>query len=221
MTEGGFYQTRGTNPKAVAVVVLLHGAALTALIMAKGEVIERIIHRPIEVYPVPLPPPPPPHPVPPTPQPRTAQSQLDTPKPIVTFPPTGPLTPPSTIDPPPLPPGPVFAKVDRIPVPPPPALTIEPARARADLHSYVSNADYPDAAIRNEEQGTTRFRLLVGANGKVVDCAVTGSSGSSALDSATCRLMKTRARFTPAHDSSGNPTTDNVASAIRWVLPDG
>jgi protein TonB len=108
-----------------------------------------------------------------------------------------------------------------IPVPPPPRLTIEPARARADLHSYVSNADYPDAAIRNEEQGTTRFRLLVGANGKVVDCAITGSSGSSALDSATCRLMKSRARFTPAHDSSGNPTTDSVASAIRWVLPDG
>src|SRR3954471_20556390 len=193
MTEGGFYQARRTNPKAVAVVVLLHGAALTALIMAKGEAIERIVHRPIEVYPVPLPPPPPPHPVPPRPQPRKAQSQLDTPKPIVTPPPTGPVTPPSTFDPPPLPPGPVIiAKVDPIPVPPPPRLTIEPARARADLHSYVSNADYPDAAIRNEEQGTTRFRLLVGANGKVVDCAIPGSSGSSALDSATCRLMKSR-----------------------------
>jgi protein TonB len=220
MTEGGFYQTRGTNPKAVAVVVLLHGAALTALIMAKGEAIVRF-PPPTVVRSIPLDKPP--HEKPkPQPQPPTSDSRIDTPIPIVPPPPTGTVPSLPTIpDVPPLPPGPVFAKVDRIPVPPPPALTIEPARARADLHSYVSNADYPDAAIRNEEQGTTRFRLLVGANGKVVDCAVTGSSGSSALDSATCRLMKTRARFTPAHDSSGNPTTDNVASAIRWVLPDG
>lgn len=222
MTEGGFYQARRTNPKAVAVVVLLHGAALTALIMAKSEVIQRIKDPPLILEPIAVPPPPPPHPTPP--QPHQAQD----PRPTVTPPP--PFTPhiddtfrvpPSPPAPPPTP-GPIeLAKVDPIPVPPPPRLTVEPARARADLHSYVSNADYPDAAIRSEEQGTTRFRLLVGANGKVVDCAITGSSGSSALDSATCRLMKARARFTPAHDSSGNPTVDTVASAIRWVLPDG
>jgi protein TonB len=59
----------------------------------------------------------------------------------------------------------------------------------------------------------------VGTNGRVTNCTITSSSGSSSLDSATCRIMKDRARFTPAHDSSGNPTTDSVSSRIRWVLP--
>jgi protein TonB len=84
----------------------------------------------------------------------------------------------------------------------------------------VSNDDYPPAAIRNEEQGTTRFTLTVGPNGRVTNCSVTGSSGSSSLDSTTCRLMTSRARFTPASNSAGQPTTDTVSGAIRWVLPD-
>jgi protein TonB len=58
-------------------------------------------------------------------------------------------------------------------------------------------------------------------DGRVGDCAVTGSSGSNALDAATCRLMKSRARFAPARDSDGKPTTDTVANAIKWVLPEG
>ncbi len=58
-------------------------------------------------------------------------------------------------------------------------------------------------------------------DGRVTDCTSSASSGSSALDATTCRLMKSRARFTPARDANGNPTTDSVANAIRWVLPAG
>ena len=101
----------------------------------------------------------------------------------------------------------------------PPAKKVEPARAKANLASYVSDEDYPSNAARNEEQGTTRFRLVVGPDGKVKECTVTSSSGSSALDSTTCKLMRQRAKFTPAMDSNGKPTGDTVASAIRWVLP--
>jgi hypothetical protein len=32
--------------------------------------------------------------------------------------------------------------------------------------------------------------------------------------------MRSRARFTPARDDHGQPTTDSVSSRIRWVLPD-
>jgi protein TonB len=118
--------------------------------------------------------------------------------------------------------------VDIVPTPPPPpppppppkAKEVQPARAKANLGSYISDADYPASAVRNEEQGSTRFRLSVGPDGRVQDCAVTGSSGSSALDNATCRIMKSRARFSAARDSSGNPTGDTVTSTIRWVLPD-
>jgi protein TonB len=107
------------------------------------------------------------------------------------------------------------------PPPPPPARAVEPARAKADLGRYVSDADYPSDAIRREEQGATRFRLAVGPDGRVTGCTVTGSSGSAALDMATCRLMKSRARFAPAHDSNGNAVADAVSSAITWRLPNG
>jgi protein TonB len=108
---------------------------------------------------------------------------------------------------------------DEPPPPPPPPAKVEPAKARANLASYVSDADYPPSAIRAEEQGTTGFRLEVGADGRVSACTVTSSSGSSALDAATCRIMKSRARFTPARDNTGAATRDSVSSRIRWVLP--
>jgi protein TonB len=219
---GGFYQQRRLDPRAMMVVVLLHGAALTALMMVKSGAVPNPFGRTILIdikEKVPLPKPPPPQPHRDSNRDREVVDQLpDNPKPPNTPPmDPGPVAPPrpGPVDlGPPTPPGPP-------PTPPPPLRTIEPARARANLGSYVSNDDYPTSAIRNEEQGTTRFVLQVGADGRVSGCSVTGSSGSTALDSTACRLMRARARFTPARDSSGNPTTDSVANAIHWVLPGG
>ena len=226
MTEGSFYQPKRKSPTALTVVVLMHGAAIAALAMHKMEFAPTIFE-PIDVIDIedPLPPPPevPPEPVKPQIEPPQHVSFVPKVVPIVPTPvPTPtvhtvdyppiqyPATPVGTIEVPPSPPP---------PPPPPPAKKLEPARAKANLASYVSDADYPASAQRNEEQGTTRFRLTVGADGKVTDCTVTGSSGSSALDSTTCRIMKSRARFEPARDSSGNRTSDSVSSAIKWVLP--
>jgi len=94
------------------------------------------------------------------------------------------------------------------------------AQTPANLASYVSNDDYPAAAILAGEQGTVGFSLYVGADGSVVDCTVTASSGSEALDETTCRIMRSRPRFRPARDAAGRPTTDIVTGRIRWVLPD-
>jgi protein TonB len=125
------------------------------------------------------------------------QTVREAPPPIIT--PTAPPAPPAP--------------------PPPPAPKMEAARAKANLASYVSDSDYPASAIRAEEQGLTVFKLDVGANGRVTNCTVTSSSGSSALDSATCRIMRSRARFTPAKDTSGNAVPDTTVGRIRWVLP--
>ena len=100
----------------------------------------------------------------------------------------------------------------------PPAI-VEPTRARASLAGLFSDADYPASAVAAREEGMVGFRLDVGANGRVEDCAVTRSSGSTALDSATCRLLRSRARFTPARDSTGMPRADTVAGYISWKLP--
>jgi TonB family protein len=95
-----------------------------------------------------------------------------------------------------------------------------PARAKANLASLFSDKDYPAAAIRNREQGPVAFSLSVGADGGPTACSVTGSSGSATLDSTTCTLLMTRARFEPARDAGGRPTTDTVSGRIVWRLPD-
>lgn len=93
------------------------------------------------------------------------------------------------------------------------------ARAKANIPSLFSDEDYPASAVRAGEQGTVRFRLGVGADGRVTDCTILSSSGSSALDSTTCRLVRSRARFTPARDKTGSPVPDTVESSVTWSLP--
>jgi protein TonB len=147
----------------------------------------------------------------PPPPPMTSPPPLvqlpQRPSPVVIQPPVQVQPPPQITTPPP-------------PPPPPAPVRVEPARARSDLRAFFSDTDYPPSAVRNEEQGTVRVTLSVGTDGRVTNCTVTASSGSSALDQATCNIMRRRARFTPARDSSGNPTADTItAPPIRWVLP--
>ncbi|MFL6844289.1 MAG: energy transducer TonB [Allosphingosinicella sp.] len=108
--------------------------------------------------------------------------------------------------------------------PPPPAPApriVVPARPRADPQSLIAVEDYPQAAIRSGEQGRVGFALDVGAELRVHGCSVTRSSGSAALDSATCRLIQSRARFTPAMDSNGRPVPSRVEEIVAWTLSDG
>ena len=160
------------------------------------------------------PPPPPDEPPPPPEQIPDEPPPMVAPPPIVR---TNTAPPPMIVTPV-APPPQITVAPPRPPAPPPPRV-VEPARARANLASYVSNDDYPDSAIRNEESGTTGFRLDVGPDGRVSNCTVTSSSGSTSLDSTTCRLMRSRARFTPATNSSGAKVSDSVSGRIRWVLP--
>lgn len=97
---------------------------------------------------------------------------------------------------------------------------VQGARSLANLASYISVEDYPDSARELGEQGTVRFALDVGAHGRPTSCRITGSSGSQALDSATCRIMVSRARFAPAIDAQGHPMPDTFRSSITWRGPE-
>ncbi|HEV7661562.1 MAG TPA: TonB family protein [Allosphingosinicella sp.] len=131
-----------------------------------------------------------------------------------------PVSPPPVIvvrpSPPPLMPPPYYAPA---PAPPPPPRFSLPRRARANLNYYFSTDDYPAAALRGNEQGTTGFRLTIGTNGRVTACMVTLSSGSAALDQATCRILRSRARYIPARDSYGNPVEGSDSGRVTWRLP--
>jgi len=93
-------------------------------------------------------------------------------------------------------------------------------RATADLVRLFSTDDYPMAAIRREEQGTVAYKLSISRRGNVTDCEVVSSSGSDALDDATCGILKSRAKFEPARDSQGERVADEYFGRIRWELPE-
>lgn len=174
----------------------------------------------LNVFDVPPPPPPPPEVPPPPPPPDTnvppPPTQVYTPPTVVPQPTVNTVTTTNVMPPPP-PTQPPAPPAPPAPAPPPPRpVNLTP---RGSPGSWVTNDDYPPAALRAEQSGVTHFRLTVDSSGRVTDCAVTGSSGSSLLDSTACSLLKRRARFNPGKDSAGNATGGTYANAFRWVLP--
>jgi protein TonB len=213
------YVDQGMTPGrvwAIIMVAILHALLGYAFVTGLAYKFVKNVQEDLKTFDVQEAPPPEEEPPPPpdTPQPPPP---VTTPPPMQRF---ENLSPPPVAAPPPPPvPAPYVPPAPPAPpAPPPPPRTVEPARARANLASYVSNDDYPASALRNEEQGTTGFRLTVGPDGRVTNCVVTSSSGSSALDAATCRIMRSRARFTPARDNTGSSTTDTVNHRITWRI---
>ncbi|MFC7537999.1 energy transducer TonB [Sphingomonas sp. GCM10030256] len=90
---------------------------------------------------------------------------------------------------------------------------------RQPLPSLISAADYPAEAMRNDIGGASGVVLLISSIGRVGGCHVEKSSGSAALDSATCRLLASRARFIPAKDEDGQPVESATRVRIQWKLP--
>ncbi|HEX8466576.1 MAG TPA: TonB family protein [Allosphingosinicella sp.] len=212
---------------AIVIVAILHALLGYAFVTGLAYNVVKKVAADLKTFNVEEEPPPPEEKPPPPPpdQPQTPPP-LVTPPPIVrtnTPPPpmvTTNIAPPPqmTYTAPPAPPAPP-APSPPPPPPPPPPKKVTPARAKANLGSLFSDEDYPASALRAEESGATGFRLDVGANGRVTNCTVTSSSGSSALDSTTCRLLRSRARFSPATDSTGAPTSDTHTGRIVWRLP--
>lgn len=87
------------------------------------------------------------------------------------------------------------------------------------LSALVSPDDYPSRAIANRQSGTVRFQLDVSPAGRVDGCTILRSSLSNILDASTCRLMQSRARFTPARGADGKAIAERVEDEISWVIP--
>ncbi len=120
-----------------------------------------------------------------------------------------PPPPPIVIPPPPSAP----------PPPPPPRFSPKGAIPKGNPGNWATTNDYPSRALREEREGVTGFRVTVGPDGRVTDCSVTSSSGHGDLDAAACDNIRRRARFTPAMDGEGQPTTGTYSNRVRWVIP--
>lgn len=137
--------------------------------------------------------------------------------------------PPAIYAPPPMiaPPPPVYVQAPPAPPrpapwpvvpPPPPRPPLTPLRAK-NPQSWITNDDYPAAALRAGESGTVGFRLDVDDTGRVTGCTITASSGSALLDATSCSLMKRRASFWPARDQKG-PIPASYYNRLRWEIPE-
>lgn len=122
---------------------------------------------------------------------------------------------PSAVPPPP----PVIAPAPAAP-PAPRTGRERPATPAGSPGNWVTTMDYPSRALREERQGVTGIRLTVGPDGSVTRCDLTLSSGSPDLDAATCVNLTARARFNPALDGNGNPTTGYWSTRVRWTIPE-
>ena len=125
---------------------------------------------------------------------------------VVTPPPAAPMVPIIA------PPAPVIA-------PPAPRVQPKAAQPRGNPGNWATTNDYPTRSLREEREGTTSFRVTVGPEGRVTSCDITSSSGSDDLDAATCSNVQRRARFNPATDGEGQPTTGSYSNRVRWVIP--
>ncbi|WP_241657402.1 energy transducer TonB [Aurantiacibacter suaedae] len=212
----------GSRIFAIIIVGLIHVVIGYTLVTglaysAVKSVVERVTTVDIE-EPEPEPseePPPPPEPdtAPPPPvAPPPPINIAPAPPPIVTQPRIPPPAPPARIIPPPAPAAPP-------PAPPPP-----PSQARAaqrdGFNRWAARIQeaYPSRAIRREIEGNVGVAVTINGEGRVTSCRVTASSGESVLDEAACEGMERYARYDPALDAAGNPTSGSDSLTIVYRL---
>lgn len=202
---------------SIVIVALIHAVLGYAFVSGLGMQYVKKAAEQLNVVDVKEEPPPPDEePPPPPPDQPIEPPPVVAPPPIVQTP--APAPPIQTVRTPP----PVFNPVPvAAPPPPPPApkVAAQKASPRGSPGGWVTDADYPSRAQREERSGTTGFRLEIGPDGRVTNCTVTSSSGHADLDAETCRLLPRRARFKAAVGSDGQPMADSFSSRIVWKLP--
>jgi protein TonB len=149
--------------------------------------------------------------------------------------PPPPVAPPAPINIAPAPPQ--IRTVDSIPPPAPPARVVPPpappaapapppapsqarAASRDGQNRWAARiqSNYPRRAVQREIEGNVGVAVVIDASGRVTQCSVTATSGSEDLDQAACEGMQRYARYNPALDAAGNPTTGRDSMTIVYRL---
>lgn len=208
MAEAGFLDPKPIRPGAAATVILLHGAAVAALLLVKNPEAVRDALTRTKVVNINVPPPPPIEPPKPQPDRPLIQETYVTTPPIPSpvpspfvVPPSPPVPPPSTgalsgtrsEGQPYVPQRPVVE--DPPPAPPPPRQIVR-TEARMASGSELQ-PPYPTSEQRLEREGRVVIRVTIGADGRV-KAAQKVSATSDAFYTATERHARARWRFRPA-----------------------
>ncbi len=187
----------------IVIVVLIHVAAITALVitLASGQIMKQIrdIQASVAAEKVPpkAPPPPPPDlakPPPPIAIVPEFSVQQEAPPPITTV---------------------------KAPPPAPPKAAAPPA-APTQLEAITRThtlPPYPTISQRLGEQGTTTMQVAISTEGSVTGCKVIKSSGSERLDNAACTYVQGHWRWKPP-TREGQAVAVNTDVNVVWNLKD-
>ena len=205
-------QMSGNRITALIIVALIHvfvGYALITGLAYEGvkQIMKKVTTVDIKKEEEKKPPPPPPKPkdLPPPPiAPPVRINVAVTPPQIETVATPPPAPPPIVLAPPPA-------------APPPSQARGASPKGQGNWAARIQD-NYPGDALRAEKQGRVGVRVTIGPDGRVTACSVTSSSGTPSLDSAACDGMQRYARYNPALDDEGHPTTGAASTAIVYRL---
>lgn len=88
------------------------------------------------------------------------------------------------------------------------------------IRGRLRYSDSPALGDGEGVSGTVSVRYTVTVDGRAVNCRITRSSGSRALDEITCRLIEQRFRFDPARDWRGRPIQSDIVENHSWEARD-
>jgi protein TonB len=231
MQQGGFFEQKRTSPTTLATVVVLHAAALGALLLAKGTEVFITKDDPTDVIFVPLDPDPPPQPPERQPEqqlPRQHESVVDRVPPVVQVPPRGPVATGDPIPPQPWNAGPIGSVTQPIPpappierptpIPPEPIPVPDPVRVEARLDSRGSELQppYPPSEEAAEREGSVVIRVMINPQGRVSGVERVRAT-SEAFYAVTERHVRSRWRFRPA-TVDGRPIESLKVMTVHFEL---
>lgn len=91
-----------------------------------------------------------------------------------------------------------------------------PAASPANEVSWLEPTDYPFDALQRGLEGDVGVTMIITADGRPRDCAVSVSSSIAELDNETCGILLRKARFSPIVDDDGAPSESRYRSQIIW-----
>ena len=217
---GGFLEQRTRSPGSLTVVVALHAAAITGLMLWKTDFVAKVV-TPLTVKHIPDTPPPPPEPPRSEPKPEIRQkSAIDQVKPLIrTDRPADIVLEPMPDIQPRFDPGPIGDTIGEpapIPIPQPQPVP-EPVRKEATmLASSELQPPYPASEQRAQQEGSVTVRILIGTDGRVKSVEkVRGAS--DAFFRATEQQALRHWRFKPA-TLDGRPVESRKVTTVHFRL---
>jgi protein TonB len=216
MSEAGFFAQKRNSPTSLGLVILLHGALISAVVLIKSPAFQHLT-RPTVITLIPDDPVPPPDQPPPREQPQPRQERIDQPPPLNQTPPTGPAV---DTRPPPnqfagLTAGSGIVDIPRLP-PDPPAIPIR-RPAQIDPSSQLQ-PPYPPSQQRLGQEGRVQVRVTIGADGRVIDVALV-SATNDAFWQVTRQQALRHWRFRPA-TVDGRPVEETRVMSLVFRITD-